>query len=188
MSSCTDCKLNLTIKGNKTDKHKCSWCTIHNIMKKYNINTPEELETIIVANNNNKKRKTTTKDDKKSKKGNNNKKKEDEEEEELCSICTEKIKNRTILDTNNQCFHAYCYICITTWAKTQLNTTNKASCPLCKHEFTTILTNFKSDTEYTTENIDDDYHDNNDNNYSIQLHNFRNNILALSNLFAPNNH
>jgi hypothetical protein len=47
-----------------------------------------------------------------------------------CTICTQ-VAVRPV--TPNGCDHIACLSCITTWASTRL------SCPLCKHQFTSLL-------------------------------------------------
>ena len=57
---------------------------------------------------------------------------------EMCSVCYDSIKNKTIL---NCCHNSFCFMCITTW----LSQSNK--CPHCRHAVTnsnmTVVTNRK---------------------------------------------
>jgi hypothetical protein len=62
---------------------------------------------------------------------------------EMCSVCYDSIKNKTIL---NCCHNSFCFMCITTW----LSQSNK--CPHCRHAVTnsnmTVVTeNEKKQTE-----------------------------------------
>lgn len=58
-----------------------------------------------------------------------------------CPICLLDSLDRDPSFTNT-CFHLFCYVCIENWTK------NKATCPLCRTEFTKIIYNIKSATSY----------------------------------------
>ncbi|XP_070564167.1 E3 ubiquitin-protein ligase Topors-like [Ptychodera flava] len=56
-----------------------------------------------------------------------------------CSICLGKFDNKSFTDA---CFHTFCFVCILEWSKV------KATCPLCKTSFNSIIHNIKSNELY----------------------------------------
>ncbi|ESN96381.1 hypothetical protein HELRODRAFT_67664, partial [Helobdella robusta] len=58
-----------------------------------------------------------------------------------CAICLSNIepKKRSVIST---CLHEFCFSCIKKWSK------ENAVCPLCKQNFTEILSNIRSDADY----------------------------------------
>ncbi|XP_002739463.1 uncharacterized protein LOC100376440 [Saccoglossus kowalevskii] len=59
--------------------------------------------------------------------------------ENNCSICLGKFENKSFTDG---CFHTFCFVCIMEWSKV------KATCPLCKTSFKSIIHNIKSNEMY----------------------------------------
>ena len=60
-----------------------------------------------------------------------------------CSICLGKVNNKAFTDA---CFHTFCFVCLLEWSKI------KATCPLCKTTFKSIIHNVVSNDVY------DQYH------------------------------
>ncbi|XP_019645311.1 PREDICTED: E3 ubiquitin-protein ligase Topors-like [Branchiostoma belcheri] len=56
-----------------------------------------------------------------------------------CSICLQQFNNKAFADN---CFHSFCYACIKEWSKV------KATCPLCKTDFQSIIHTVKSIDDY----------------------------------------
>ncbi|XP_035699848.1 E3 ubiquitin-protein ligase Topors-like [Branchiostoma floridae] len=56
-----------------------------------------------------------------------------------CSICLQQFQNKAFTDN---CFHSFCYACIKEWSKV------KATCPLCKTDFQSIIHTVKSIDDY----------------------------------------
>ncbi|XP_077981056.1 uncharacterized protein LOC144436206 [Glandiceps talaboti] len=59
--------------------------------------------------------------------------------ENNCSICLGKFENKSFTDG---CFHTFCFVCLQEWSKV------KATCPLCKTPFRSIIHNIKSNEMY----------------------------------------
>ena len=68
-------------------------------------------------------------------------------DKDSCSICLGAFNNRSFL---NDCFHAFCYYCILQWSEIS------QTCPLCKKEFSVLIHDVKSITEYKETHIKKD--------------------------------
>ena len=68
-------------------------------------------------------------------------------DKDSCSICLGAFTNRSFL---NDCFHAFCYYCILQWSEIA------QTCPLCKKEFSVLIHDVKSITEYKETHIKKD--------------------------------
>lgn len=84
-----------------------------------------------------------------------------EKEKESCCVClSSPIINRTVIISNQNCLHVYCYTCIREWIIQQMRPSafsrlrpDSVPCPLCRAPFTKVYTNFKSVGEYETKTI-----------------------------------
>lgn len=70
---------------------------------------------------------------------------------EKCCVCLGEVSDRAVLE----CFHAFCRSCIIRWSHTQLEADSTSSerpaalrCPLCKAEYTRVLTDIESDSKF----------------------------------------
>eukprot|EP00041_Stephanoeca_diplocostata_P029790 m.887074 g.887074 ORF g.887074 m.887074 type:complete len:565 (-) comp23634_c0_seq3:2256-3950(-) len=70
---------------------------------------------------------------------------EDSELGASCPICLDStMDDRSLLDS---CFHAFCFTCISEWAKQSM------TCPLCKSSFRSVIHNILSNIEYDTTDL-----------------------------------
>ena len=58
---------------------------------------------------------------------------------DICRICLEPIRNRSLTDT---CNHQFCLQCLRSWSE------RHHICPFCRRVFNNILANFRSETEF----------------------------------------
>jgi len=56
-----------------------------------------------------------------------------------CSVCLGPFVNRSFL---NECFHSFCYLCITQWSELS------RLCPLCKTKYTSLIHTVTKDLQY----------------------------------------
>jgi len=66
------------------------------------------------------------------------------DKEVTCPICLGEVENKSMTDT---CRHKFCFTCLLEWSKV------KAVCPLCKVDFTSIMHNIRSDSNYDTHTV-----------------------------------
>ena len=65
---------------------------------------------------------------------------------DVCAICLLDPSNVSAL---NNCMHRFCFACIREWTDTQISSSARAlRCPLCNSDYTSILTDIVSDTQY----------------------------------------
>jgi len=64
--------------------------------------------------------------------------------EEQCSICLERIENKSHTDS---CNHLFCFTCILEWSKV------KPQCPQCRKSFKKIIHTIQSENEYKTHTL-----------------------------------